>query len=99
MSLILTMYHHIFDFFLTVAQIYFKFYVDVPSVDSYKVCNNRGAIPIFHYGKLWEILCNYRPVLTKSSSIKPLTKNHSYLVWRISRGSSFKFVQIRLLYN
>ena len=25
----------------------------------------------------------------KKSSIKPLTRNHSYLVWRVPRGSGF----------
>ena len=34
------------------------------------------------------ILCNFWPILEKSS-IKPLTRNHSYLVWRVPRGSSF----------
>ena len=39
--------------------------------------------------ELWVILCNFWPILKKSSSIKPLTRNHSYLVWRVPRGSSF----------
>ena len=30
--------------------------------------------------ELWVILCNFWPILKKSSSIKPLTRNHSYLV-------------------
>ena len=36
--------------------------------------------------ELWVILCNFWPILQKSSSIKPLTRNHSYLVWRVPRG-------------
>ena len=44
------------------------------------------------------ILCNFWPILKKSSSVKPLTRNHSYLVWRVPRGSSFLFVQIRSLW-
>ena len=39
--------------------------------------------------ELWVILCNFWPILKNSSSIKPLTRNHSYLVWRVPRGSSF----------
>ena len=39
----------IVDFFpQTAAQICFKFCVDVPWVDLYKFCINRGALPIFH---------------------------------------------------
>ena len=38
--------------------------------------------------ELWVILCNFWSILRKSS-IKPLTRNHSYLVWRVPSGSSF----------
>ena len=76
-----------FDFFYqTSAQICFKFCVDVPSVDPYSVYQNRCATPIFM--ELWVILCNFWPII-KKSSIKPLTRNHSYLVWRVPKGSSF----------
>ena len=34
------------------------------------------------------ILCNFWPIL-KKSSIKPLTRNHSYLAWRVPSGSCF----------
>ena len=46
-----------------------------------------GVLPLF-FMELWVILCNCWSIL-KKSSIKPLTRNHSYLVWRIPRGSSF----------
>ena len=46
-----------------------------------------GVLPVF-FMELWVILCNFWPIL-KKSSIKPLTRNHSYLVWRVPRGSSF----------
>ena len=46
-----------------------------------------GVLPLF-FMDLWVILCNFWPIL-KKSSIKPLTRNHSYLVWRVPRGSSF----------
>ena len=46
-----------------------------------------GVLPLF-FMELWVILCNFWPIL-KKSSIKPLTRNHSYLVWRVPRGSSF----------
>ena len=46
-----------------------------------------GVLPLF-FMELWVILCNFWPIL-KKSSIKPLTRNCSYLVWRVSRASSF----------
>ena len=46
-----------------------------------------GVLPLF-FMELWVILFNVWPIL-KKSSIKPLTRNHSYLVWRGPRGSSF----------
>ena len=46
-----------------------------------------GVLPLF-FMELWVILCNFWPIL-KKSSIKPLTRNHSYLVWRVPTGSSF----------
>ena len=46
-----------------------------------------GVLPLF-FMELWVILCNFWPIL-KKSSIKPLTRNHSYLVWRVPRVSSF----------
>ena len=45
------------------------------------------VLPLF-FMELWVILCNFWPIL-KKSSIKPLTRNHSYLVWRVPWGSSF----------
>ena len=47
-----------------------------------------GGLHLF-FMELWVILCNFWPILKKSSSIKPLTRNHSNLVWRVPRGSSF----------
>ena len=47
-----------------------------------------GVLPLF-FMELWVILCNFWPILKKSSSIKLLTRNHSYLVWRVPRGSGF----------
>ena len=46
-----------------------------------------GVLPLF-FMELWVIVCNFWPILRKSS-IKPLTRNHSYLFWRVPRGSSF----------
>ena len=46
-----------------------------------------GVLALF-FMELWVILCNFWPIL-KKSSIKPLTRNHSYLFWRVPRGSSF----------
>ena len=49
----------------------------------YLVCSYR-VLPLF-FMELWVILCYFWPIL-KKSSIKPLTRNHSYLVWRVPRG-------------
>ena len=46
-----------------------------------------GVLPLF-FMELWVILCNFWSIL-KKSSIKPLTRNNSYLVWRVPRWSSF----------
>ena len=64
-----------------------------------------GCYPYFswNYGI---ILCNFWPILKKSSSIKPLTRNHSYLVWRVPEtlvsclfklGRSDLFLQFQLM--
>ena len=45
------------------------------------------VLPLF-FMELWVILCNIWPIL-KKSSIKPLTRNHPYLVWRVPRGFSY----------
>ena len=45
----------------------------------------QGATPFFM--ELWVILCNFWPIL-KKSSIKPQTRNHSYLVWIFPRQPS-----------
>ena len=45
------------------------------------------VLPLF-FMKLWVIFCNFWPIL-KTSSIKPLIRNHSYLVWRMPMGPSF----------
>ena len=42
------------------------------------------VLPLF-FMELWVVLCNFWPIL-KKSSIKPLTRNHSYLIWRVPRG-------------
>ena len=44
-----------------------------------------GVLQLF-FMELWVILCNFWLILKKSSSIKPLTRNLSYLVWRVPRG-------------
>ena len=54
-----------------------------------------GVLSLF-FMELLVILCNFWPIL-KKSSIKTLTRNHSYLICRVPRGSSFYFVQIRSL--
>ena len=41
-------------------------------------------LPLF-FMELWVILCNFWPIL-KKSSIKLLIRNHSYLVWRVPLG-------------
>ena len=46
------------------------------------------VLPLF-FMELWVILCNFWPILKKSSSIKPLIRNHSDFVCGVSRGSSF----------
>ena len=46
-----------------------------------------GVQPLF-FMELWVILCNFWPIL-KKSTIKPLTRNHSYLVQRVQRTPSF----------
>ena len=43
-----------------------------------------GVLSLF-FMELWVILCNFCPIL-KKSSIKPPTRNHSYLFWRVPRG-------------
>ena len=43
------------------------------------------VLPLF-FMELWVILCNFWPILKKKSSIKPLTRNDSHLVWRVPRG-------------
>ena len=59
------------------------------------VYKNGGATHICHgmMGNFLQILANCQI----SPSIKPQTRNHSCLVWRVPRGFSFMFVQIRLL--
>ena len=76
-----------FEFSQIPARICFKFCVDVPCVDVPIKFVKIGVLPLF-FMELWVILCNFWPILRKSS-IKPLTRNHSYLVWRVPRGSSF----------
>ena len=51
-------------------------------------CVKIGVLPLFFMEK-WVILCNFWPILKKSSSIKPMNRNHSYLVWRVPSGPSF----------
>ena len=56
------MYYPIVDFFSrTAAQICFEFCVDVPWVDPYYVCYDRGSTPIFH-----GILGDFAQFLAKS---------------------------------
>ena len=43
-----------------------------------------GVLPLFLM-ELWVILCNFWPII-KKLSIKALTRNHSYLIWRVPRG-------------
>ena len=44
------------------------------------------VLPLF-FVELWVILCNFWPILKKS--IKSLTRNHSYLIWKVPRVPSF----------
>ena len=60
----------------------------VPWVDPKKFVKI-GVLPLFFAWNNGLILCNFWPLLTKSSSIKPLTRNHSYLALRLPRGSCF----------
>ena len=46
-----------------------------------------GCYPYFSWNN-GIILCNFWPIL-KKTSIKPLTRNHSYLARRVPRGSCF----------
>ena len=46
-------------------------------------CVKIRVLPLF-FMELWVILCNFWPIL-KKSSIKPLTRNLSYLFWRVPR--------------
>ena len=45
-----------------------------------------GVLPLFH-GIMGNLLVFW--LVLKKTSIKPLTRNRSYLVWRVPRGSSF----------
>ena len=56
-----------------------NFCADVPLVDPYKDVKI-GVLPLFFMG-LWVILCNFWPFLKKTSSIKQMTRNHSYLIF------------------
>ena len=46
-----------------------------------------GVLPFFH-GLMGNFVF-FWPILKRTSYIKPLTRNHSNLVWRVPRGSSF----------
>ena len=46
------------------------------------------VLPLFSE-ELWVILFEFWPILKKSSSPEPLVRNHSYLVCKVSRGSSY----------
>ena len=84
---------------LTLYGLHLDFYLATPLTDLLQIlcgCSLGGPLlSLLKSGcypfsmELWVILCNFWPILKKSSSIKPLTRNHSYLVWRVSRGSSF----------
>ena len=58
------------------------------------LCLNQGGTPIFD-----RIMGNFVQFFTnlKKSYIKSLTRNHSYLVWRVPRGPSYYYLQIRSL--
>ena len=43
-----------------------------------------GVLPLFSM-ELWVILCNFWPILEKSST-KPLIRKHSYLICRVPKG-------------
>ena len=47
-----------------------------------------GAPPLF-FEELWVILCKFQSLLKKSSSPKPLAIEHSNLVFKVPRGSSY----------
>ena len=44
-----------------------------------------GVLPLF-FMELLVILCFFWPILKKTSSIKPQTRNHSYLVLKVPGG-------------
>ena len=46
------------------------------------------VLPVF-FMELWVILCNFWPILKKICFYKTLTRNNSYLVWRVPMGFSF----------
>ena len=48
------------------------------------------VLPLFM--ELWVNLCTFLPVYKNLSPMKPLTRNHSYLVWRVREGPSFYYV-------
>ena len=48
-----------------------------------------GVLPLF-FMELWVISCNFWPIL--KNSIKPLMRNHSYLVWILC--NFFKFLDL-----
>ena len=67
-SLALSFFYYFEFFSQTAAQIYFIFCVGVPWVKFVKI----GVLLLF-YMKLWVFLCNFWPIL-KKSSIKPLPR-------------------------
>ena len=52
------------------------------------------VLPLFLM-ELWVILCNFWPILKKSSSIKPLIRNHSYFVCGVPRGLVSSLFKLR----
>ena len=58
-----------------------------------------GLLPLF-FIELWVILRNFWPILKKSFSIKPLTRNHSY-IWFVKSPKdliSILFCDLYLLF-
>ena len=47
-----------------------------------------GVLLLFSM-EFWVLLCNFWTILQKSSSTRPLTRNHSYLLWKDTRGPYF----------
>ena len=72
---IFTMYYY-----MALCNMPFLFLLSNRCTDLLQILFKSGVLPLF-FMELWIILCNFWPIL-----IKPLTRNNSYLEWRVPRG-------------